>query len=83
MAPPKTPDNVIAVLREAFIRMNKDEEVKSLATKFFGDSWTLNPGDKTEAMIKKLTSIPKPAQDFLTQIRKKYALPVGGPASES
>jgi tripartite-type tricarboxylate transporter receptor subunit TctC len=83
MAPPKTPDNVVAVLREAFIRMNKDEEFKSLATKFFGDSWTLNPGDKTEAMIKKLTSIPKPAQDFLTQIRKKYALPVGGPASES
>lgn len=83
MAPPKTPDNVIAALREAFVRMNKDEEFKSLATKFFGDSWALNSGDKTEAMIKKLTSIPKPAQDFLTQIRKKYGLPVGGPVSES
>ena len=83
MAPPKTPDNVIAALREAFIRMNKDDDFKALATKFFGESWSLNPGDKTEAMIKKLTSIPKPAQDFLTQIRKKYGLPVGGPASES
>ena len=83
MAPPKTPDNVVAALREAFVRMNKDDEFKSLATKFFGDSWALNSGDKTEAMIKKLTSIPKPAQDFLTQIRKKYGLPVGGPVSES
>jgi hypothetical protein len=74
---------MLAVLREAFMRMNKDEEFKSLATKFFGDSWTLNAGDKTEAMIKKLTSIQKPAQDFLTLIRKKYGLPVGGPVSES
>ena len=83
VAPPRTPDNVVAALREGYMRMNKDDEFKSLATKFFGESWSLSSGEQTEALIKKLTSIPKPAQDFLTQIRKKYGLPAGGAASES
>jgi putative tricarboxylic transport membrane protein len=80
VAPPKTPDNVIAVLREAFNRLKTDEDFKAQANKFFGASWTLNPGEKTESMIKKITSIPKNAQDYLTQMRKKYGLPVGAPA---
>jgi tripartite-type tricarboxylate transporter receptor subunit TctC len=80
VAPPKTPDNVVAVLREAFNRLKTDEDFKAQANKFFGESWTLNSGDKTEAMIKKITSIPKNAQDYLTQMRKKYGLPVGAPA---
>ena len=83
VAPSRTPDNVVAALRDGYIKMNKDDEFKALATKFFGESWSLSSGEQTEALIKKLTSIPKPAQDFLTQIRKKYGLPAGGAASES
>ena len=79
VAPPKTPDNVVAALREAFDKLNSDDEFKAQANKFFGESWTLNSGDKTETMIKKITSVPKNAQDFLTKMRKKYDLPVGAP----
>jgi tripartite-type tricarboxylate transporter receptor subunit TctC len=80
IAPPKTPDWIVAALREAFMKMEKDEDFKAQANKFFGESWKLNSGEKTEAMIKKTTSISQPAQDFLTQLRKKYGLPVGAPA---
>jgi tripartite-type tricarboxylate transporter receptor subunit TctC len=79
VAPPKTPDNVVTVLREAFIQLNKDEDFKAQATKFFGESWSVNSGDKTETMIKQITTVPKEAQDYLTQLRKKYGLPVGAP----
>ncbi len=79
VAPPKTPDNVVAALREAFNKLNSDDEFKAQADKFFGESWALNSGDKTEAMIKKITSVPQKAQDYLTQMRKKYGLPVGAP----
>ena len=79
VAPAKTPDDVVAVLREAFGKLNSDEEFKAQANKFFGESWKLNSGEKTEAMIKSITSVPKQAQDYLTQMRKKYGLPVGAP----
>lgn len=79
VAPPMTPDNVVALLREAFDKLKTDEEFKAQANKFFGESWTLNAGESTEAMIKKITSVPQDAQDFLTQMRKKYGLPVGAP----
>jgi tripartite-type tricarboxylate transporter receptor subunit TctC len=80
VAPPKTPDPIVAALRQAFMNMNKDEDFKAQGNKFFGESWTINSGEKTEAMINKITSVPKNAQDFLTQMRKKYGLPVGAPA---
>jgi tripartite-type tricarboxylate transporter receptor subunit TctC len=34
MAPPKTPDNIVAALREGFIRMNKDDDFKSWRPNF-------------------------------------------------
>lgn len=79
VAPPKTPNSIVAALREAFMKMNKDEDFKAQANKFFGESWSLNSGDKTETMIKQITTVPKDAQDYLTQMRKKYGLPVGAP----
>jgi tripartite-type tricarboxylate transporter receptor subunit TctC len=79
VAPPKTPNSIVAVLREAFMKMNKDEDFKAQANKFFGESWSLNSGEKTETMIKQITTVPKEAQDYLTQMRKKYGLPVGAP----
>jgi tripartite-type tricarboxylate transporter receptor subunit TctC len=79
VAPPKTPNSVVAVLRQAFMKMNKDEDFKAQATKFFGESWSLNSGEKTETMIKQITSVPKNAQDYLTRMRQKYGLPVGAP----
>jgi tripartite-type tricarboxylate transporter receptor subunit TctC len=79
VAPPKTPNSIVAVLREAFMKMNKDEDFKAQANKFFGESWSLNSGEKTETMIRQITTVPKESQDYLTQMRKKYGLPVGAP----
>ena len=79
-APQKTPDIIVAVLREAFMKMAKDEEFKAQANKFFGEAWELRDGEQTQAKIKEITTISKKAQAYLTQMRTKYGLPVGAPA---
>jgi tripartite-type tricarboxylate transporter receptor subunit TctC len=77
VAAPGTPDSVIATLREAFGKMAKDEEFKTQATNFFGDAWRTRTGEKTQTMIREVTTITKDAETFLTKIRMKYGLPTG------
>jgi len=77
VAPRGTPDNIMAILREAFVKMAKDEEFKTQATNFFGDAWRVRTGEKTQAMIRDVTTISKEAETVLTQLRKKYGLPTG------
>jgi putative tricarboxylic transport membrane protein len=77
VAPRGTPENIMAILRGAFVKMAKDEGFKSQANNFFGDAWRTRTGEKTQVMIREVTTISKEAQDFLTKIRKKYGLPTG------
>jgi len=77
VAPEGTPPAVLAELRAAFAKMGQDEEFKKQATNFFGDAWRTRTGEKTQAMIRDVTTISKEAQEVLTELRKKYALPTG------
>lgn len=75
VAPEGTPDRIVAILREGFAKMAKDEGFQKQATSFFGDAWRTRTGEKTQAMITEVTTISKEAETFLTNIRKKYGLP--------
>jgi hypothetical protein len=57
--------------------MAKDEEFRTQATNFFGDAWRVRTGEKTQVMIRDVTTISKEAETVLTQLRKKYGLPTG------
>lgn len=77
VAPRGTPDPIMGILREAFVKMAKDEGFKTQATNFFGDAWRTRTGEKTQVMIRDVTTISKDAERVLTQLRKKYGLPTG------
>ncbi len=77
VAPQGTPQDVVAALRAAFVKMGQDEEFKKQATNFFGDAWRTRTGEKTQSMIRDVTTISKDAQAVLTKLRKKYGLPTG------
>lgn len=79
VAPKGTPDDIVRVLREAFAKMRQDPEFKEQATKFFGTGWSTRPGEKTEALIREVTTVSPEAMSFLTKIRKKYGLPAAEP----
>lgn len=77
LAPAETPDNIVAMLREAYVKMEKDEAFAKQGTSFFGEAWRVRSGEWTQAKIREVTTISKEAKDFLQQVRKKYGLPVG------
>jgi tripartite-type tricarboxylate transporter receptor subunit TctC len=77
VAPAGTPKEIVTLLRQAFNNMAKDDQFKAQAATFFGDEWRVISGEKTGALIREVTTISPEAQNFLTQIRKKYGLPLG------
>jgi len=76
-APPGTPDSIVKVLREAFVKMADDPEFKSQGNKFFGEVWGVMPGEEAETMVREASTITKEVENYLTYIRKKYGLPLG------
>jgi tripartite-type tricarboxylate transporter receptor subunit TctC len=76
-APQGTPEPIVKILREAFVKMAEDPEFKSQGNKFFGDVWRTMPGEEAEVMIRDATTVTKEVEDYLTYIRKKYGLPLG------
>jgi 2-oxoglutarate ferredoxin oxidoreductase subunit alpha len=77
VAPAGTPKEIVTLLRQAFNNMAKDDQFKAQAATFFGDEWRVISGEKTGALIREVTTISPEAQNFLTQIRRKYELPLG------
>jgi tripartite-type tricarboxylate transporter receptor subunit TctC len=77
VAPEGTPDHLVNLLREAFMKAMKDPELDQEGDKFFGEGWKAHPGEVIEAVIREHTAIAKEATDFLARIRQKYGLPIG------
>lgn len=74
--PPGTPDNIVRVYREAFLKLPKDPEFVREANKFFGAVWNLRGGDATKELVLEATSISKEVAEFMNEMRRKNGLPV-------
>jgi tripartite-type tricarboxylate transporter receptor subunit TctC len=76
-AAPGTPDHIMKLLREAYLKMPEDSEFKKQADQFFGPIWSIMPGEEAEQMVKESTTLTKEVENYLVYIRKKYGLPLG------
>lgn len=77
VAPEGTPDDIVAVVRDAFQKMSRDPEFISQANQWFGKGWHVRTGQETELLIRKVTTVSKEAWGVLRSFRKKYGLPTG------
>jgi tripartite-type tricarboxylate transporter receptor subunit TctC len=77
VVPENTPEPIVKLLRQAFQKSMSDPEVQKDGDKFFGEGWKAYPGERIETVIRDHTSIPKEAKNFITNMRKKYNLPIG------
>jgi hypothetical protein len=77
VVPEATPENLVKLLRDTFLKAMKDPEVDKEGDKFFGDGWKPIAAEKIEVVIRDHITIPKEAKDFITKMRQKYGLPVG------
>ncbi|HEX2230126.1 MAG TPA: tripartite tricarboxylate transporter substrate-binding protein [Candidatus Binatia bacterium] len=77
VAPEGTPEHLVKLLREGFMKVMKDPEVDKEGDKFFGDGWRPVAPEKLETVIREHIAIPKEAKEYITKLRRKYNLPVG------
>ena len=75
--PPRTPDNITSVVREAYLKLAKDPDFEKATTRFFGKGWVVRGAKETEDLVVETTSPSREVRDFLFKLRKKHGLPTG------
>ncbi len=74
VAPPKTPDNVMAILTDSYTKMAKDQQFDEMMKKTVTDVYEIGIGKETEATLKEVLSASPEAQAFTKQLLLKNGL---------
>ncbi|MGH7771100.1 MAG: Bug family tripartite tricarboxylate transporter substrate binding protein [Candidatus Binatia bacterium] len=71
-APPRTPPEVVRVLREAFSQTRDDTEFKSDLKRVAGEDAELLLANEAEPILRQLLSVTPEVRDFANGLMKKY-----------
>jgi hypothetical protein len=71
-APPKTPADILRVLRDAFARMKEGAEFKAELKKVSGDDAQILLADEADPILRQLVVVSPAIQDFINGLMKKY-----------
>lgn len=73
--PPKTPANVLKILRTSFVATGKDPEFRKAATDTLGGGFVAISGEETFERIEGSLNILADVRDLVQKLRAKYGLP--------
>jgi tripartite-type tricarboxylate transporter receptor subunit TctC len=71
-AAPKTPAEIVRVLRNGFARMREGAEFKAEAKRVSGEDVQILLGDEADQLLRQLLVVSQPIQDFTNGLMKKY-----------
>ncbi|MDP2719666.1 MAG: tripartite tricarboxylate transporter substrate-binding protein [Dehalococcoidia bacterium] len=71
-APPKTPDNIVKILTDAFTQMNKDPKFHEMLVKTFAEEYEVNIGEGTLDLINEALNVPMEAATYPDTLLKKF-----------
>ncbi len=73
-APPRTPDNVMSILTEAYARMVKDPQFDSMTKKTVSDVYDVLVGQDVDALLKEVLEAPPEAVNYGQELAAKFGL---------
>jgi hypothetical protein len=71
-APPKTPAEIMRILRDGFARMREGAEFKAEVKKVSGEDAQILMAEEAEQLLKQLLVVSPAVQDFTNGLMKKY-----------
>ncbi len=71
-APAGTPDNIYAILNDAFAKVTADPEYHKIITKTISEAYDMSLGKETTNIVKEVMAFPKEALDYGQQLRVKF-----------
>jgi tripartite-type tricarboxylate transporter receptor subunit TctC len=73
--PPKTPADILRILRVSFVQTGKDPEFRKTANDTLGGGFVTISGEETFERIEGSLNIPADVHDLVRKLRAKYGLP--------
>ncbi len=73
-APPRTPDNVVSILTDAFGKMAKDPQFDQMMRKTVSDVYEVGIGKETEDVVKQILGTPPEALTYGIEMQRKMIL---------
>jgi hypothetical protein len=71
-AAPKTPPELLRVLRDGFARMREGAEFKAESKRVSGEDVQILLGDEADQLLRQLLVVSPPIQDYINGLMKKY-----------
>lgn len=71
---PGTPDNIVAILIDAWSRASRDPEFDTVMKKMVSDPYAIGLGNDVEAIMKQVLATPPEAIDYGRELLKKFNL---------
>lgn len=71
-ASPSTPDNLMAILTDAYLKMSKDPQFDSTVKKMVSEVYDVTTGKETDELMKAILSVPPEAVQYQIDIKAKH-----------
>lgn len=76
VTPPKTPPDILQILRASFMATVDDPSFQNEARKILGDGYVAQSGEETQAKVRDALEIPENVVSIMRKLREKYGLPI-------
>ncbi len=73
-APPKTPDNVMAVLTDAFAKTERDPEYNVMLKKLVSEVYDIGVGKETDDLMKQVLDVPQEAITYTHDMQVRFGI---------
>ena len=73
--PPKTPDAVLKVYSDAYLKAVEDPEYKTMAKKQWSPYYSVSTAKETQELAIRLTEVSDNALDFIETLKRKVGIP--------
>lgn len=73
-APPGTPDNIVAILVDAFTKMSKDPGFDSIVKKQVNEVYDIGIGKEVDDLMKEVLTAPPEALEYGRSLQKKFGV---------
>lgn len=73
-APPKTPDNVMAILTGAFGKMARDPQFDEIIKKMVTETYDVGLGNETDSLLRQVLDVPPEAINYTRDLQIKFGI---------
>lgn len=73
-APPKTPDSIMGIITDAYVKMTKDPQFDAQIKKMIADTYDFTVGKQADELVNLILAAPPEAVDYTLDLERKFGI---------